>query len=195
MKNRYILIGGFPWKAPDGGKKFAEELVKGFDQPVKILDCFFACDRKDWGESYIKDQGFFAKHMPEMRLEFEMAEPDRFAEQVRRADVVYIRGGSSESAIHLLGKDDSWKSYLGGKTVAGTSAGADAISKYYYDIDGLKVCEGLGLLPSKVIVHYKSDYNSPNVDWDKAYSDLQAYNENLPILALAEGEFKVIETD
>lgn len=52
--------------------------------------------------------------------------------------------------------------------------------------------EELGLVPVKAIVHWKSDYNSPNVDWDKGYDELKAYGEDLPVLTLGEGEFKVI---
>ena len=49
----------------------------------------------------------------------------------------------------------------------------------------------MGLLPIKVLVHYRSNYNAPNINWDKAYAELKAYGEDLPILTLAEGEFVV----
>ena len=66
------------------------------------------------------------------------------------------------------------------------------MAKYYYGLDSLKLCEGLGLLPVKIIVHWHSDYNAPNIDWDKAYLELKNYKEDLPIITLAEGQFEVI---
>jgi hypothetical protein len=52
---------------------------------------------------------------------------------------------------------------------------------------------GLGLLPVKVIVHYRSDYNAPRIDWDKSYEQLETRGGNLRILALQEGHFEIIE--
>jgi len=125
-------------------------------------------------------------------LEFELADPENFTEQVKWADAIYIRGGSAEDyVLDLFRKNSNWIKELDGKTLAGSSAGADIISKYYYDLDNLKFNEGLGLLPIKVLVHYQSDYNAPNIDWDKSYEELKNYKEDLPITTLKEGEYKI----
>lgn len=86
-----------------------------------------------------------------------------------------------------------WTEHLAGKTVAGTSAGADALSKYYYGLDSLEARDGLGLVPVKTIPHFKSDYHGWEFDWDKAEAELKAYKEDLPLVALREGEFKVFQ--
>ncbi|MBI4121784.1 MAG: Type 1 glutamine amidotransferase-like domain-containing protein [Parcubacteria group bacterium] len=192
MPTKYILVGGYPHKAPDGGKGFAEELVKGFDEPVKILDCLFARPRENWEKAFAQDQEFFAKQLPGKQLEFAMALPEQFREQVRLANVIYIRGGVSEALFLQLQKpSEGWQHELSGKTLAGSSAGADVISKYYYGLDDLQIAEGLGLLPVKVIPHYGSDYNAPHIDWTKAEAELAAYKEPLPLIKLAEGQFEV----
>lgn len=49
---KYILVGGYPHKATDGGKALCEELVRGFGESVRILDCLFARPREIWEESY-----------------------------------------------------------------------------------------------------------------------------------------------
>jgi hypothetical protein len=189
---KYILIGGYPWKATDGGKAFVEELIKGFDGPVRILECIFARPRQEWAKAYSDDQKSFSTHLPGKQLEFQLADPERFTQQVKWADAIYIRGGSAEiAATEMLKKDGGWMNGLYGKTLAGTSAGADLISKYYYDLDNLKIVEGLGLLPIKVLVHYRSDYNAPNIDWDSAYELLKNHGEELPIVTLAEGQYHV----
>ncbi len=86
-----------------------------------------------------------------------------------------------------------WEKELEGKTVAGSSAGANMLSKYFYGLDDLGLWEGSGSVPVKVLVHYRSDYNAPNIDWDKAEAELKAYKEDLPLVTLHEGEFRVFE--
>lgn len=191
MNTKYILVGGYPHKAPDGGKAFCEELVKGFNEPIKILNCLFARPIENWSKSFEQDKEFFTRHLPEKKIEIKSATFDKFIEQIIWADVVYIRGGSSERLLIELLKNADFKNKLTGKTIAGSSAGANAISKYFYEPDSLKLEEGLGILSVKTIVHYRSNYNSPNIDWDKAYSEFDSYKEKLPIIALAEGQFKV----
>lgn len=190
---KYILVGGYPHKATDGGQAFAEELVRGFSEPVRILECLFARPRENWDKAYEQDQEFFTRHLANKKLEFRMANPETFREQVRWAQAIYIRGGASEAVLMALQQQSpGWEKELAGKTLAGSSAGAHAISKYYYGLDDLKIGPGLGLLSLKVIVHYRSDYNTPNIDWDKAYSELKDFGEDLPIKALGEGQFETI---
>ncbi len=194
MKTRFIIVGGYPHKAADEGKAFCEEVVRGFHNPVKVLSCLFARPIENWNIAFAQDREFFTKHLFNIEIDIQLAKPKTFTEQVRWANLIYIRGGTSTHAlIALLKQSGEWQKELIGKTVAGSSAGAEAMATHYYNIDDLKLDSGLGLVPVKVIVHWRSDYNAPNVDWDKAYSELQNYKESLPILTLAEGQFEVYE--
>jgi peptidase E len=191
---KYILVGGYPHKAADGGKAFAEELVHGINQPVKLLDCLFARSQDNWPKAFEQDKEFFSKHLPNVRFEIELANPSSFIEQVKWADAVYIRGGTNELLLVAFLKQgsDLW-SALEGKTLAGSSAGANAISKYYYGLDDLTFEEGIGLLPIKTIVHWQSDYNAPNINWESAYEGMKEFGDkSLPICTLKEGEFMVL---
>lgn len=144
-------MGGYPWKAPDGGRAFAEELVAGFSEPIKILECVFARPREEWGKACSQDKEFFEKHLPNKVIEIQLAQPETFWEQVKWANAIFIRGGASEKVLLALASQGAgWEKELEGKTLAGSSAGAHAISKYYYGLDDLKIGEGLGLLPGKV---------------------------------------------
>ncbi len=189
---KYILVGGYPDKASDKGKAFCEEVVKDFEEPVRILDCIFARPKEMWVKLFAYDEEFFREHLPNKKLEIQLADPEKFIEQATWANVIYLKGGRTSQLKELLNKNKGWDKELDGKTLAGTSAGANAVAKYYYGLSSLKLCEGLGLLPIKVIVHYRSDYNAPSIDWDKAYSELKNYKEVLPIITLAEGQFEVI---
>lgn len=190
---KFMLVGGYPHKAPDGGKAFAEELVKGHTEPVKFLDCLFARPEETWGKGHAQDKELFGSNLPEKQLDMVLADSQIFIEQIKWADVIYIRGGSNDVLREALITQKGWVEALAGKTLAGSSAGANMLSKYFWSPDSLQCGDGLGILPIKVIVHYGSDYNAPNVDWEKAEAELKAYKEDLPILKLAEGQFEVVE--
>ncbi len=190
---KYILVGGYVRKAPDGGKAFCEELVRGFSEPVKILDCMFARLQSVWGKTFAEDKEFFANNLLGINIELQLAGLDTFDKQVAWADVIYLRGGSSEELVKSLRQHSNWVQYLDGKTVAGTSAGADALSAYYFGLDSLETRDGIGLVPVKTIPHFKSDYHGWEFDWDKAEAQLKAYKEDLPLVTLQEGEFRVFE--
>lgn len=66
-----------------------------------------------------------------------------------------------------------------------------AIAKYSHALEQDKFIEGLGLLPIKVIAHWKTDIYE--VDWDRALKEIKEYKEDLPVYTLAEGEFVVIK--
>ncbi len=90
---KYILVGGYVHKAEDSGKAFCEELVRDYShkKTIKILDCMFARKKEDWQESIERDNMFFSKFIS--NFELELADPDKFTEQVRNSDVIYLRGG------------------------------------------------------------------------------------------------------
>ena len=154
---KFILVGGYPHKAPDGGKAFSEELVKGFKEPVRVLDCLFARPCENWEKAYSQDKEFYTKHLPNTKFELILADPEKFLEQIEDCNAIYIRGGDTRVLMSVLAGVGDWVSKLKGKTLAGSSAGADLIAKYFYDLDYLEFGEGLGLLPIKTIVHYGSD--------------------------------------
>jgi peptidase E len=189
---KYVLAGGYVRKAPDGGKAFVEELVKDFPEPVKVLDCVFARLKDRWSGVFEEDRQFFSE-MTDRKFEMRLATLGDFVAEVAWADVVYFRGGFSHRLVELLNERSDWKTHIEGKTLAGTSAGADALGTYYYGLDTKEVREGTGLLPVKVISHFKSDYHGWEFDWDKAEAELKAYKEDLPLALLAEGEFKVFQ--
>lgn len=192
---KYILVGGYVHKAQDGGRAFCNELVRNIDKkPVRILDCMFARKLDSWQESIERDKIFFSKFIK--NFELKLADPDNFTKQVKNSDIIYLRGGYTSPLLESLKKDISWVKELDGKVLAGTSAGADAIAKYYCVLKTHRVGDGLGLLPIKFIPHWKSDYSGDEVrdiDWDSELKKLKEYKENLLIYTLAEGEYKIFE--
>jgi hypothetical protein len=85
-----------------------------------------------------------------------------------------------------------------GKVVATNSASSDALSKHFWTCDWRKNMDGLDILPIKFLPHFNSDYGNNDplgpIDWAKSYKELESYGDkNLPIYALEEGDFVVIE--
>ena len=195
MSTKYILVGGYIWKAKDGGKAFCAELVKKINKnPIRILDCMFARKKEDWQKILENDQLFFSKFIKNFNLE--LADPDKFIEQVKNSDVIFLRGGFTHKLFELLNKDLSWIKEINEKVLVGTSAGGEVIAKYYHVLSSNRTGDGFGLLPIKFIPHWKAndfDEVEENFDWDKALKELKEYKEDLPIYTLAEGEFKVFE--
>lgn len=190
---KYILIGGYIWKAPDGGKALCEEFIKDLNKsPIKILDCMFARPKESWEDKLEEDRIFFSKYINNVSLE--MADPDFFVEQVKSADIIYLKGGETKPLIDILNKNPGWADELDGKVLAGSSAGGDVMAKYYaVGKTGRISGEGLGLLPIKFIPHWQSEtFDEYDIAWDKLYEGLKAYKEDLPIHTLKEGEFEVI---
>lgn len=190
---KYILAGGYVHKAQDEGKSFYEEMVRGFSEPIKILDCIFARPKELWKETYIEDKNNIVRQLPNLKIQIELAQPETFIEQIKHTNVLYIRGGETKLLFDLLATSGDWTKELDGKTVAGTSAGADIIAKYYaVGKTGRISGEGIGLLPVKFIPHWKSDtFTEFDIDWEQILEGLKKYKEDLPIVALREGEFRV----
>lgn len=190
---KYILVGGYITKAEDKGKAFCEELVNGIDKkPIKILDCLFARPEDDWNQGFEEDKNFLSEYIS--NFELELATFENFTKQVENCDVLFIKGGFTKMLMDQLSKDTEWLNYLDGKTVAGTSAGAEVLSKYYHILKSDRKDDGFGLVPVKVIPHWKSNFfdgEEWNLDFDKIIKELKDYKEDLPILTLKEGEFKI----
>jgi peptidase E len=189
---KFILVGGYPRGAADGGKAFCESLAKGFFKPAKILECLFSRPINDWEGSFQQDVEFFSKFLGQENVHLKMATLENFEKELEWADAVYFRGGETDLLIERLSKYPEWRNKLDGKTVAGSSAGAYMLSKYYFDIVNFGIKEGLGLVEAKSIVHWKSE-TYQNLNWELALEDLRAHKASLPTYHLAEGEF--VEVD
>ena len=195
---KYILNSGGAKKYPEKEKLFFNEITKDLGKNPRILCCFFARIREDWEKEFIESQTHISGLIDnDVKPIFELAFPDKFVEQVKNNDAIIIRGGDDVLLMHWLRRFDLpsiWKN----KVVAGSSAGADALVKHFWTCDWRQCFDGLGIIPIKFIPHFKSDYGNDDprgpIDWNRAYEELTKYgDESLPIHALEEGDFIVIE--
>lgn len=195
---KYVLNSGGMSNNPDGAKRFFAELVNGLGNHPKILLCFFAQPREVWEEKLESYVTSFNGFMPVgVEPEYAMAMPDSFKEQVAQADAIYCHGGDDHLAkywFEKVGVPEVWS----GKVVGTNSATTHVLSKYFWTCDWRQIGEGMGVIPIKTIAHFGSEYGIDDprgaVNWEKAKQELEAYGDaSLPVHALLEGEFVVIE--
>lgn len=192
---KYILIGGGIHSAKDKGKLFCEEILSNFNKnkTIKILNCLFARNKEDWSLKFKSDKEFYDKNLNNFEIEF--ADPKIFIEQIKKSDVVFFQGGNPHLLMSNLCSTGDWIKACQGKTLIGTSAGADIFVKYYGVGKTSNIGEGLGILPIKFIPHWKSaEYEKKydtEVDWENLLEKLKSYKEDLPLITVQEGEFIV----
>ncbi|MFC1622696.1 Type 1 glutamine amidotransferase-like domain-containing protein [Patescibacteria group bacterium] len=195
---KYIINSGGLINDPQKAKEFFKETVKGLGSKPNILLCFFANKRDGWERKFVDYKENLKKELPNnISPIFELALPDKFVVQTKNSDAIIIYGGDDYLLQYWLKQFDIpkiWKN----KTIATISAGSDVLSKHFWTCDWRHCVDGLGIIPIKFLPHYKSDFGSSDprgeIDWEKAHKELEECGDrNIPIHALKEGEFIVIE--
>ena len=195
---KYVVNSGGINNIPDKGKRFFDEVFTGLGPNPKLLICLFAQPREDWEERYQESVDFFRKFFHEGTVPvLTLAFPDIFADQVRDADAVYIRGGDDHLIQYWLRQFDLpgiWE----GKVIATNSAGSNVLAQHFWTCDWRQLMDGLSILPMKFISHFQSEYGVDDprgpIDWSVAYEKLEKYGDTgLPMYALKEGEYQVFK--
>ncbi len=154
MKTKYILHGGYAEVKNDKNNKFFKEILDTDKKELSILLVLFAREDSKYAKisKPIIDQ--FNTNNVDKVLNFEIADKRIFVEQIKRADVVYLRGGETLKLLHALKACENFAELIKGKTVAGESAGAYVLSTFFYSKSLEKFLAGLRLVPVKTICHY-----------------------------------------
>ncbi len=183
---------------PDKAKAYFNELLEGQTGPVDFLWCFFATLPDPVEKRFEEYVDRYESILPtKLNFTHVCATLDDYEEQLEKADVVYIHGGSVEPLIEVFGKH-KLTDLFAGKSIGFTSASTIMMATHGWSCDSRQMIDGLGIVPMKVGVHFRSLYGSDDprgpIDWDVAKAELDAYGDTtLPVHALEEGEFIVIE--
>jgi len=195
--NRFILIGGCQEKSDL--TELSKAIFMDNKQTVNFLVCLFARNPNlwNWKDLFNENKTFFAALSAEQKIDFVLANENDFVVQTENADIIYFSGGDSiplYSTLARIGKE--WILNIKDKTVIGTSAGTDLLSRHNYDFQQYAIADGLGLVPIKTIVHYgEREGYYINTDWDSVSSLLKNHGEDLPLYLLREGEFVVVYSE
>lgn len=155
---KYILHGGETGIPNEHNKAFYQEWVKDFDNDVvpTILLVYFSRPKEEWDKFEKQDKERFTQYTNNRLANFLVADIDmnKFKEQVKKADVIYVRGGTYEPLRNALAPiKDKLLGMLDNKVYAGSSAGVMILSDFAKsnDTDWMK---GFELLPINSFVHY-----------------------------------------
>ncbi len=190
---KYILHGGFTRPDNELNRTFYEEIARDVPDGGTILLCYFASQSDDNTEKFTEDSRRLREQSRGKNFIFLLADEVGFSDQLKQADALYIRGGSTPRLLGALKKYPNLEENLNSKTIAGSSAGAYAIGRYsafHDDESGGKIREGLGLLPLRVVCHYESTDLPPN---PKALSSLIELAQDLELVVLRDFEWKVFK--
>jgi hypothetical protein len=195
---KYFLNSGGIGNSSDKGKAFFSDVLDGFGSNPKVLICNFAQPREDWEEKFIEDKNYYKNNFSnEIEPVLSLAFPEKFEDQIKETDVIYIHGGDDHLLQYWLKQfnlPEIWKN----KIVATNSASSHALSKFFWTCDWRQCMDGLGIIPIKFLAHFGLNYGEDDprgkINWDEAYVELENYKDkNLPIYALKEGEYVVFE--
>ncbi len=179
----FILHGGFNTEEKGrDNSDFYSTILKADSQGKRLLLVPFAKDSDRIPRAIEKVTTEFNSVKGDREIFIETANEDHFVDQVKNADIIYFHGGVSLKLLGALKKYPELHKYLQGKVVAGESAGANVWCKYFYSPHADGVFEGLGILPFKIIPHYKEEYKDK---LDDVGCDLEE-------LHLSEYEFKIL---
>ncbi len=179
---KFIFHGGATRKPTEGNRKFFAEMAKGLSEPVRILLVYFAREEKEWAELSENDKQNFHNASPTIKMEFSLANSDNFIDQVKNADVIYVRGGVTPRLQEVLKKFPNLLELLDEKVYGGSSAGMNVLARYFYSFNFNEIREGLGLLPIKTFPHYDDTKHGK-------LQQLKDYKEDLPTYTIKEGEY------
>lgn len=156
MKSKFILHGGFQkGKIDEDNTLFYSEILKDTGRNSNVIIVPFAKDPERILPTTEKVIAEFNKVKGSKNLYFEVAKEKTFIEQLESADIVYFQGGTTLKLMNVLNQFVGIKErLLKGKTVAGESAGANALCTLFYSPSANGIYEGLRVLPIRIIPHY-----------------------------------------
>ncbi|MBI5732882.1 Type 1 glutamine amidotransferase-like domain-containing protein [Candidatus Jorgensenbacteria bacterium] len=184
---RFILHGGYTIEKNEQNDAFYKELSKYVPDGGNILLVYFSRKDEEVNKFFEDDKNRILEQAKGKKLVLTPASEENFMEQVRHAHAVYFKGGSTEKLFAVLKRYPDFTKSIAGKVIAGDSAGAYVLAKYYYSVSSGKIGEGLGLLPVRVICHYES----PRFKWkNDPVLLMKQYPDNLELIVFKDFEWR-----
>lgn len=148
----------------------AIELAGGPDAPIRIIPTAAAPDKNhiragNNGVNWFKSLG--AKDVISLNLiDTASANDQSIAASLREARLIYLLGGFPGYLGQTLKNSAAWQAaleaYQHGAVIAGSSAGAMVLCRFYYDPNSGRVLEGLGLVDNALVLPH---HNAFGRDW------------------------------
>jgi peptidase E len=186
MTTKFILNGGFNIEnTVENNDEFYQIILENCQPNSKILLVFFAKEKDRWDEVSKRVIEDFRRNGFDDNFVFDIADETNFITQIQNTDIAYFSGGATLKLLETLRKFPGLKDELGGKVVAGESAGANVLARYCYSTKSDSVLEALGVLPIKIIPHYQEKYSRK----------LDDVGLDLELVLLPEYQTRILEID
>ena len=183
---KFVLHGGDLGDKNRDNYGFFKEMTTGNSRNLNLLMTYFANDENKVEDKFKRHGDAFRYFAKDKSTDIKLAEVNKFPEQVKWADVIYLAGGvATEELVNKLSLIKNLEKLFDGKVVGGSSAGANCLSKYYYGNESQKIGNGLGILNIKTFCHFKQKDT-------KFVEKLASYKEKLPLLVLPSYKWVVI---
>lgn len=184
----YILHGGYYKRDTPDNQKFFEAIAERLPVGSKILFLAHAREKSDWQKRRDMAARQFSDYVPKKKIELVLASDnkDKFIEQLKASEAIFLPGGDPAPLYDFLKKTANLKELIKDKLVIGSSAGSWVLSKYYCLFKTDEICEGLGILPIKTLVHWTEDQSAK-------LNKLKDHGEDLEIYKIPEEKFIVVE--
>jgi hypothetical protein len=196
---KYILAGGVDRAGKAYGQSLGKELAKTHKK-FKILSCFFVAPPEQWPMMAKKWQPWFEKRVGNL-AEYDYARADDFLDQVKAFDILYFHGGHTRTLLDTMGQFGDLKKLFKGKTVVGSSAGANMLAKNFWSSTLQKPFKGKATLDINIMVHYGAaeheGIHRTMKDWDHEETEFRKFigSNDEKIWHIPEGEFITFEVD
>jgi len=188
---KFILHGGYTRFKSDLNDSFYKEICNNIPNDGNILFTHFARSDEEIPERFKGEKERLLKQAGDKKFTTTLALKDDFINQLKNADVIYIDGGNTDQLIKTIKKFPGFTELIKGKTVVGSSAGAYLLSTYYHSAGKDEIFEGLGILPIRIVCHYKSEHFPAKGD---PVERMKEYPDNLKLIALHDCEWKTPTT-
>ncbi|RJQ65725.1 MAG: hypothetical protein C4530_00075 [Desulfobacteraceae bacterium] len=166
-KGHILLEGGaeFGGMMSEPDRK-ALSLAGGPDVKVSIIPAAAAPDdnHKRAGQNGVR----WFKHLGATRasalplIDRTTAEDPQIISALRRSRLIYLLGGFTRHLAQSLSDSGAWKAivsaYESGAVLAGSSAGAMVLCRYFFDHSSGRVLKGLGLIPTACILPHHDTF-------------------------------------
>ena len=182
---KFILHGGSSNQPSPDTDAFYREMTAGSKGKFTTLLNYFSRKDEEVERLTEKDKARFLANSDNKELVFEVADRERFAQQMQRADCLFMKGGETAKLVDAMSRYENLTELFKDKVIAGSSSGAYVLSKYYWENDIDTLGDGLGFFNIKMFCHYAADQL-------EKVEKLRNYKENLPLLCLPDHKWVIM---
>lgn len=108
---KYILHGGETKEINADNDSFFREITTNTKGRISILLNYFAREDSEIERLFKRDKQRILQNSQNKNIEFEVARPETFIEQLNKAEILYISGGTTSKLVEEMSKhshlDDS----------------------------------------------------------------------------------------